>query len=130
MNQRLWLLVFLLVTFCAAPAPAAEQEQAMPEVLVEEERLVEEQGSITIKPEGLPAEVNVITKDDLKMTPYKGNYLDILRTIPGVFVSKYPGDYGDKIGMRGFAGGHGRQVAVFVDNMPMECRTFLGLSRK
>ena len=147
MNVRWLLMGLLLLTLCAAPASAAAQEgvaaqkeaipaaqeastatkeatpgskeKDMPELVVETERLMEQQDQITIKPEGLPANVNIITKEDLKRTPYKGNYLDIIRTIPGISVSKYPGDYGDKIGMRGFAGGHGREVAVFVDNMPM-----------
>lgn len=101
----------------ATPKP---KEQAIPEVVVESQRLVEKQDTITIRSEGLPADVNIITKEDLKKTPYTGDYLDLFRKIPGVYTSKYTGgDYGDRIGMRGFASGHGVQVAVFVDGMPM-----------
>lgn len=102
------------------------KEQALPEVVVETKRLVEKQDTITIKSEGLPAEVNIITEEDLKKTPYTGNYQDILRKVPGVYMSRYasPG-MGDQIGMRGFAGSHGRQVAVFIDGMPMNFKDFL-----
>ncbi|MFZ5450614.1 MAG: TonB-dependent receptor [Thermodesulfobacteriota bacterium] len=96
----------------------AEKEQALPEVLVESERLVEDQDKITIKPEGLPAKVNIVTKEDLKKTPYTGDYMDMFRNIPGVYTSKLNGDYGDRIGMRGFYPSN-NQVAIFVDGMPM-----------
>ena len=142
-----WLLTgILLLTLCAAPAPAAAQEgvaaektampaapedtptkkeatpkakeQAMDEVLVETERQVERQEKITIKSEGLPAEVNIITKEDLKKMPYTGSYLDILRQVPGVVINQYPrGDTGHQVGLRGFMNNNG--VAIFVDGMPM-----------
>ena len=100
---------------------AKEKEQALPEVVVESERLVEEQDKVTVKSEGLPAEVNIITKYDLEKVPYTGNYLDLFRSIPGVNVNKYTGgNYGNGIAMRGFtAGGHGANTAFFVDGVPM-----------
>jgi len=108
------------------PAPAKKEaapkakEQAIPEVVVESKRLVEKQDQITIKAEGLPANVKVVTEEEIKRTTYTGNYADILRKIPGVLVSNYASPVmGDRIGMRGFSGSHGRQVAVFVDGMPM-----------
>lgn len=102
------------------------KEQALPEVVVETERLVERQDKITIKAEGLPAKVNVVTKEDLEKTTYTGNYVDILRKIPGVLTSNYASPVqGDRIGMRGFSGSHGRQVAVFVDGMPMNLNDYL-----
>ncbi len=149
MNMRWLFMGILLFTLGAAPALAAEaadnpaaqeattatsedtptpkeatpkaKEQAMDEVVVETERLVEKQDTITIKPEGLPAEVNVITKDDLKKTPYTGNYLDMFRNVAGLNVSKYTGgNFGDGIAMRGFSGGsHGANTSFFVDGMPL-----------
>ena len=96
------------------------QEQAIDEIVVESKRIVEEQSKVTIKSEGLPAKVNVITKDDLERMPYKGDILDILRQVPGVHARKASiAETGDHIGMRGFSGGHGKMVAYFVDGMPM-----------
>jgi len=115
------LFLVMLVLFNPVVVKAKEEpkEQAIPEMVVESERLVEEQSKVTVKSEGLPSEVNVITKEDIKKMPIT-DYLDVFRKIPGVVVSKYTGgDYGDRIGMRGFSSGHGMQVAFFVDNMPM-----------
>jgi|GEM_PF-1136786 outer membrane receptor protein involved in Fe transport len=101
-------------------------EQALPEVVVESARLVEKQDQITIKAEGLPANVEVVTKEEIKRTAYTGNYAEILRKIPGVIVNNYASPVmGDRIGMRGFSGSHGRQVAVFVDGMPMNLNDYL-----
>ena len=98
-------------------APKAK-EQAIPEVVVESERLVEKQDQITIKPEGLPADVNIVTKEDLKMTPYTGDAIQMLRTVPGIDVQVFPrGDMGVQLGMRGFIGNN--VTAVFVDGMPL-----------
>ncbi|MFZ5450617.1 MAG: TonB-dependent receptor [Thermodesulfobacteriota bacterium] len=106
---------------------AKEKERALPEVVVESERLVEEQGKITIKSEGLPAEVNIITKEDLEQTPYTGDYLDMLRNVPGVNIARYTGgNFGSGISMRGFAAGaHGANTAFFVDGMPMNVMDYL-----
>lgn len=92
----------------------------MDELLVEAERGVTEQGAVTIRTEGLPANVTIITREDIKRIPTTGSYLDLFRLSPGVYVTKYTGgDFGDRIGMRGFASGHGVQTAFFVDGMPM-----------
>jgi outer membrane receptor protein involved in Fe transport len=140
MHIRWLLMAILLLTLGAAPARAAAQEgtapvkeaipkikeQAIPEVVVESERLVEKQDKVTIKSEGMPAKVNVITKDDLENTPYTGNYLDMFRNSPGVSISKYTGgNFGDGIAMRGFsAGAHGANTAFFVDGMPMNVMVY------
>jgi len=116
MSCLLWGLI------CPGGLYGQEQpkEQAIDEILVETERLVEEQGRITVRSEGLPANVTVITREDIKRIPYTGSYLDLFRTVPGLYVTKYTGgDFGDKIGMRGFNSGHGVQTAFFVDGMPM-----------
>lgn len=95
------------------------QEQALEEMVVEAERPVARQEKITVKSEGLPTGVTVITREDLKRMPVT-SYLDIFRRQPGVYVSKYTGgDFGDRIGLRGFSSGHGMQVAFMVDGVPM-----------
>jgi len=92
--------------------------QAIDEIVVESERQVERQSQITIKPEGLPAKVNIVTRDDLQMMPYTGDYLDMLRPIPGVQINKVArGDIGHFIGMRGF--NTQQSTAIFVDGMPV-----------
>lgn len=124
MNIRWLIMGLFLLTLCTTPVSAtvekdAAAEEDIPEVVVESQRLVEKQDKITIKPEGLPANVNIVTKEDLEKTPVT-NYLDIFRKIPGVYVSKYSSAFmGDRISMRGFTGNHSREVAVFVDGMPM-----------
>ncbi|MFZ5450618.1 MAG: TonB-dependent receptor [Thermodesulfobacteriota bacterium] len=146
MYNRWLLLVILLLTLGIAPAGAAAQEgaaaekeavaadeeatrssqrakpiakeQAIPEMVVETERLVEKQDQITIKAEGLPAEVNIITKEDIKMMPYTGDAIQMLRKVPGIDVQVFPrGDMGVQLGMRGFIGNN--VTAVLVDGMPL-----------
>lgn len=117
---RLICLMLVCLLFPAViSAEEKAKEPALPEIVVEAERPVKKQEEVTIKAEGLPAKVNIITKEDLKRMPIT-DYLDMFRKIPGVFVQKYTGgDFGDAIGMRGFTSGHGRQTAFFVDGMPM-----------
>ena len=110
----LWILILPGLLY----AQEQSQELAIEEVVVESERLVEEQGKVTIKSEGLPAEVNIVTKEDLKKTPYTGDFLDILRKVPGVTALRIPrGDIGPQIAMRGFQDFD--VVAFYVDGMPM-----------
>lgn len=109
----------LLLLLLAAPLTwAQEQYQVLEEILVETERVVEKQNQITIRPEGLPAQVNIITPDEVQRTPYTGDVLDVLRKVPGLNIQKYPrGDMGHQIGLRGFIGNNG--VAIVIDGMPM-----------
>jgi len=101
-----------------AATPKAK-EQTMDEMLVETERQVERQGKVTIKAEGLPAEVNVITKDDIEKMPFT-RYTDMFRMVPGARVTNYGrGDVGDSISFRGFTNGHSTQVAYFIDGVPI-----------
>jgi outer membrane receptor protein involved in Fe transport len=94
------------------------KEQALPEVVVESERLVEKQDTVTIKAEGLPAKVNIVTKEDVQKTPMI-DILDVLRNVPGVQIAKYPGGTPPAIGMRGFRSWRGSQVGVFIDGVPI-----------
>ncbi|WP_449245104.1 TonB-dependent receptor [Desulfobacca acetoxidans] len=119
---RIVVAAFLLSLICPellfSEEEKKEQVNVMEEILVETERVVEKQDKITIRPEGLPAQVDIITKDEIQRTPYTGDVLDILRKVPGLNVQKYPrGDMGHQIGLRGFIGNNG--VAVFVDGVPV-----------
>ncbi len=116
-----WLIggkCLLLLLLTARLALAQEQYQVLEEILVETERVVEKQNRITIRPEGLPAQVNIITPDEVQRTPYTGDVLDVLRKVPGLNIQKYPrGDMGHQIGLRGFIGNNG--VAIVIDGVPM-----------
>jgi len=74
---------------------------------------------ISFSPEALPANVSVVTGDDVK-TKQVNHYLDMLRDVPGLSLSTYgQGGIGDGIGMRGFFSDHGSQVAFYVDGVPL-----------
>ncbi len=88
-------------------------------VVVEAETVVENKANISVKSETLPASVHVITKEDLEKMPVR-HYLDMFRKIPGIITSHYgQGDIADGFGMRGYSSGHGREVAIFVDGVPI-----------
>ncbi|MCG2773321.1 MAG: TonB-dependent receptor [Desulfobacterales bacterium] len=94
------------------------KEQAMPEVVVETERLMEKQDKITIKSEGLPANVNIITKEDVKNMPIL-HWTDMLRAVPGVRIQNFRGYFPPAISMRGFQSWRGSEVGIFIDGVPM-----------
>jgi outer membrane receptor protein involved in Fe transport len=74
---------------------------------------------ISLKPEALPANVSVVTGEDVK-TEQVNHYLDMLRQVPGIGLSTYgQGGIGDGIGMRGFFSDHGSQTAFYVDGVPL-----------
>ncbi|SFM72296.1 TonB-dependent receptor [Thermodesulforhabdus norvegica] len=89
----------------------------MPEMVVEEEMLTK--GSVSINNEALPASVYVITGAEIRDMPVQ-HYLDFFRRIPGVITSHYgQGDVADGFGMRGYQSGHGSQIAIYVDGVPI-----------
>jgi len=127
MNRTvIWMALAALL--CGA-ASAGAVEVPMDEMLVETERQAterqaREQIRVTIKPEGLPANVNVVTREDIKKLPYTGDYLELFRDIPGVQLKRFAGDMiPSGVGMRGFAGGHGDAAAYFVDGVPINYTT-------
>jgi outer membrane receptor protein involved in Fe transport len=98
----------------------AVTEEALPEIEVRAEPLVEDKAKISIKSESLPAQVQVITKEDIERLNV-GTHVDLFRKIPGMYLEDYgQGDIGSAITMRGLGGGGGgrRYVAVFVDGVP------------
>ncbi|MGQ9689647.1 MAG: TonB-dependent receptor plug domain-containing protein, partial [Desulfobaccales bacterium] len=116
--KRTAIWMAMAAWICSAALAVAAEKQ-MDEMLVESERLVTEQGKITIKPEGLPANVNVFTREDVKTLPFTDPF-DLFRRAPGVAVGHYgAGDIGGAIGMRGFTGDHGAEVGVYIDGVPM-----------
>ncbi|WP_449245106.1 TonB-dependent receptor [Desulfobacca acetoxidans] len=113
-------MVLLLGLLSPGLLSADEQprEQSIDEIVVESERLVEKQETVTIKSEGLPAKVNIVTKEDLKRMPYTGDAVQMVQQIPGMGIRRnMRGDMGVFLGMRGFSGNN--VTAVFVDGMPL-----------
>ncbi len=87
----------------------------IPEVEVVGEAIIEDKGNISIKSEALPAQVQVITDEDLEKMNVR-HYWDIFRKTPGVAVINMgQGDAGDRLGTRGFWAG----FAIFVDGVPL-----------
>jgi outer membrane receptor protein involved in Fe transport len=111
------LVVFLLSTAIVQVAYA--KVTIIDEVIVEGEAIAEEKSNISIKSEALPSSVYVITKEDIEKMPVR-HYLDMVRKVPGMITSHYgQGDIADGFGMRGYQSGHGSQVAIFVDGVPL-----------
>lgn len=66
-----------------------------------------------------PASVTVLTREQLDRTTVT-TYGDIFRTVPGISVLEYgQGLIAYGVSMRGFDEGHGRNVAVSLDGMPL-----------
>jgi outer membrane receptor for ferrienterochelin and colicin len=114
-----FLLIFYLLLSAVRVAAEEEKVEAIPEILVETERQIREQGKITIRSEGLPAEVNIVTQEDLERMSIK-NPEDMLRLLPGVSINSFSSQgVGIIVQMRGFLSGFGRDTAIFIDDMPV-----------
>lgn len=113
-------LFFVVVILCIATTQSVYAKvTTIPEVVVEGEAIAEDKCNISVKSETLPSSVEVITKEDIKKMSVR-HYLDLFRKIPGMNTSHYgQGDVADGLGMRGYQGGHGSQVAIFVDGVPV-----------
>lgn len=117
MFLKILMALFLLSALAIQVAHA--KVTAISEVVVEGEAIVEDKGNISVKSESLPSSVYVITKEDLAKMPVR-HYLDIFRKTPGMITSHYgQGDIADGLGFRGYQSGHGREVAIFVDGVPI-----------
>ncbi|BCB95956.1 catecholate siderophore receptor CirA [Dissulfurispira thermophila] len=116
--MRLIISIFLM--FCVSISQIVYAKvTTIDEVVVEGEAIAEDKANISVKSETLPASVNVITKEDLEKMPIR-HYLDMFRKTPGMITSHYgQGDIADGFGMRGYQSGHGSEVAIFVDGVPI-----------
>jgi len=113
----IFFVLNFVLTFSAIPLFA--KVTIIPEVVVEGEAIIENKGDISIRSEALPSSVYVITKEDIEKMSVR-HYLDLFRKTPGMITSHYgQGDVADGLGMRGYPSGHGSQVAVFVDGVPL-----------
>jgi outer membrane receptor protein involved in Fe transport len=75
--------------------------------------------SLSLEAGALPAATYVITKEDIKNTNING-HMDLFRKLPGMITQDYgQGAIADGFGMRGFASGHGAEIGVWVDGVPI-----------
>lgn len=113
-------VLITVVLMCSLIIQAAHAKvTTIPEIVVEGEAITEDKGNISVKSETLPSSVHVITKEDIEKMTVR-HYLDLFRKTPGMITSHYgQGDVADGLGMRGYASGHGSQVAIFVDGVPV-----------
>lgn len=75
--------------------------------------------ALSANPEALPATVEIIEREAIESMPVS-QVLDLFRSVPGVVIRNLgQGDIGDDFGLRGFSGGHGTDIAVFVDGIPV-----------
>ncbi len=101
------LLCIMFVLCFVLPVFAEEKEEKLEEIVVEEKRIIKEKSSLSLSAESLPANVNVLTKEDISnlVTP---RHEEIFRKIPGLYVENYgQGDIGSALTMRGLGGGGG-----------------------
>lgn len=124
-KNRLYSLMFLLPSGMLSPIVAhsadvvlAENVIILPELTVEAEA-EKNKGDVSIAAEALPAQVEIIDREEVESLPV-GDYLDLFRRTPGVITGRLgQGDVADGFGLRGFVGDHGGDVAVFVDGVPL-----------
>ncbi len=118
--MRFWNLFIVGVLVNALITQVAYAKvTSIDEIVVEGEAIIEDKGNISVKSETLPTAVQVITKEDLERMTIR-HYLDMFRKTPGIITSHYgQGDVADGFGMRGYQSGHGSQVAIFVDGVPI-----------
>ena len=107
----------LTLTFTGSAFAFGDDSVTMEDIVVKAPRV--EKSDVSLKPEALPANVTVVTGEELKNQQVV-HYLDMLRQVPGMGLETYgQGAIGDAIGMRGFFSDHGSQTAIFVDGVPL-----------
>ncbi|MFH1112779.1 MAG: TonB-dependent receptor [Pseudomonadota bacterium] len=80
--------------------------------------VVTEKSAISMSSESLPSQVNVLTRQEIERLDVR-NFTDLFKKIPGMRSNSYgQGEIGHEIQIRGNAGSHGKDTAVFVDGVP------------
>ncbi|WP_424191616.1 TonB-dependent receptor [Ampullimonas aquatilis] len=106
-------------SLCGVIEMAQAEEKTLSEVQVNAPRQLPSTIKVTEDVEASPASVTVITKKDLDKKTIT-SYGDIFRGVTGVSIAQYgQGTVAYEIKARGFASGHGRDLAVFLDGMPL-----------
>ncbi len=125
-NYRLPCSAFVAAALCLPMAAQAqdtvlngsEQSVLLPELTVSADA-EKQKGEISLAPETLPAQVDIIGEEEIEALP-ANNFLDLFRRSPGVVPrGLLQGDIGEGFSIRGFGGGHGTSNAIFVDGVPL-----------
>lgn len=75
--------------------------------------------SLSLEAGAQPAQTYVITQEDIKKMNVNG-HMDLFRKLPGMITQEMgQGAVADGFGMRGFSSGHGAQIGVWVDGVPI-----------
>lgn len=117
-----------LANFVLAEEAKLSKTEELEEVVVREKRVFKKKTEISIKFETFPAQVNVITSEELK-NQIITRHEEVFRKIPGVYVENYgQGDIGSAITMRGLGGGGGgkRYVTTYIDDVPQNYPIYFG----
>jgi iron complex outermembrane recepter protein len=115
-HQALATATGLLVL--TSPAHSA-QEPAVEQLTITGQRVRPPGITLTQNPEAAPAATTVLNAQDLAKMSI-ATYGDIFRNVTGVVVNDYgQGGVAYEIKMRGFASGHGRDVAFALDGIPL-----------
>ena len=86
---------------------------------------------ISLGATSLPAQVQVVTPQDIRELNYWGDYTNLFRKIAGVKSVGYnQGLIGSMISMRGFNSDGGTEVAIFVDGVPQNFPSLTGATGK
>ncbi len=106
-----------LLFFCLSASVHAHDLTTLPQVEAIGER--PDRTALGRDAEQLPAGTVILDSDDIAAMNI-GHVMDLFRTSTGLVVRNInQGDVGDDFGLRGFAGGHGVDAAVYVDGVPI-----------
>ncbi|WP_165349647.1 TonB-dependent receptor [Methylibium sp. Pch-M] len=112
------LLALSSVALAQADAPASPSTQ-LETVSVSGERKAPAPTTVTQDIEAAPASVTVIDRRELDRRSIS-TYGDMFRRVPGAFVNDYgQGLVAYEVKFRGFGSGHGRDVAFYLDGLPL-----------
>jgi outer membrane receptor protein involved in Fe transport len=109
---------WLLAMHCLLPLALSAKVTVVDSVEVEDDAEKDKQ-SLSMQAGAQPAQTYVITSEDIKKMNVN-THLDLFRKLPGMITQHYgQGAIADGFGMRGFSSGHGAQIGVWVDGVPI-----------
>ena len=109
----------IALTLLSATSASAFSQVVLPQVEITGERTRVPTTRVTQDIEAAPASTTVLDRKDLDKLSIS-TYGDMFRNVTGVFVNDYgQGLVAYEIKMRGFASGHGRDIAFSLDGVPL-----------
>lgn len=122
----LFIAIFLVFTLYAEQKRTEDSQ--LEEIIVQEKRIVKEKSSVSISPETFPANVSVLSKDEMSNLLIT-RHEEVFRKIPSLSVENYGQvDIGSALTMRGLGGGGGgkRYVTTYIDGVPQNYPIYFG----